>query len=392
MRTEILIFLPSLAPHGAQRTMTWLASELDTEGLNVEVVVSAPRDRASRSLLVDALADVQQTYLGVSRVRSAVLPLARHLRDRQPRAVMSTLEHASIVGVAAILLARTRTPLVIRQPNHLSSIIAAQRGVLRRGISLALIRWAYRRASAIVAVAEDVAVDLERQLKRPGSRSITVIPNAVDRRLAVTKAAESFPFIKLLPNDGAAVIVSIGRLEFQKGVDILIRAFAELHHYIDSRLIIAGEGSLKEELQELASSLGVRKSTTFLGYVKNPYSLLNHADLFVLPSRFEGFPSTLVQALALDRKVIVTDCPGGPQEIVGGGKYGRVVPTEDAPGLAKAMALSLTTASPAPRPSEALDRFEPHQVVTAYREIFDRVTSESRSRPRAHRGAEGIGP
>lgn len=130
-------------------------------------------------------------------------------------------------------------------------------------------------------------------------------------------------------------ILSIGRLHRQKGLDILIKAYAKTQVAQDAKLLIFGTGHLKAKLEELASELGVFEQIIFMGKTENPYAYMKKAKLFVLSSRHEGFPNVLVEAMACGCPVISTDCPTGPSEILQNNLNGILVENEDISGLTK---------------------------------------------------------
>lgn len=112
-------------------------------------------------------------------------------------------------------------------------------------------------------------------------------------------------------------IISVGRLEKQKGFRHLIAAFAHMNHRIPNvKLIILGEGSERKNLEALAKCLGLEENIFFAGSVPNPYQYMKNADLFVSSSCAEGFPNVLVEAMACGLPVIATDCETGPREIL----------------------------------------------------------------------------
>ena len=164
------------------------------------------------------------------------------------------------------------------------------------------------------------------------NRSLHVIPNPVQ----ISK--ESLRQEPETPLPEGKRIVALGRLVEQKGFDLLIQAFTGLHtQYPDWRLVIIGEGPLKNELKQHVRRLNVEPLVSFLGRVKNPFSIFSHSDLFVLSSRYEGFPNALLEAMACGLPVVSFDCPSGPGEIIQDGINGILVPPEDRRALKEAM-------------------------------------------------------
>ena len=133
-------------------------------------------------------------------------------------------------------------------------------------------------------------------------------------------------------------ILSIGRLDYNKGMDVLIKAFAKVNlNFPDLKLVIVGEGKLKNDLIKLSKDSGVESNVVFHGYSKSPFRLIQKAKFFVLPSRTEGFPNVLLEAMALGKAVISTNCPSGPSEIIQNGVNGILIPVDDVKQLTKAM-------------------------------------------------------
>jgi glycosyltransferase involved in cell wall biosynthesis len=109
----------------------------------------------------------------------------------------------------------------------------------------------------------------------------------------------------------------------------------------DVTLVIAGEGPNRIQLEALVGTLGLSESVSMPGFVQDTASLYRHADLFVCSSRFEGFGNVIVEALSYGLRVVSTRCPHGPDEILCGGLFGRLVETDDASGLAEAIVAAL---------------------------------------------------
>jgi glycosyltransferase involved in cell wall biosynthesis len=140
-------------------------------------------------------------------------------------------------------------------------------------------------------------------------------------------------------------VVAAGRLVRQKGFDLLIRAHAALRgRGVAHQLVIVGEGELRPALEALIAELGVQDSVHLPGYVSNPYPLMCHASVFALSSLWEGFGAVIVEAMACGAAVVAFDCPSGPSEILEGGRYGVLVPPDDAEALSEALGRVLSDA------------------------------------------------
>jgi glycosyltransferase involved in cell wall biosynthesis len=139
-----------------------------------------------------------------------------------------------------------------------------------------------------------------------------------------------------LPGDARICrIVTIGRLVHQKGFDILIRAMARTNGAW--QLDIWGEGPERPNLETVISENELQGKIVLRGYTPDPYAVLRDADLFVMSSRHEGLPATLIEALACQCQIVATDCPHGPREILKDGKLGQLIPVEDEGALSDAV-------------------------------------------------------
>jgi len=128
------------------------------------------------------------------------------------------------------------------------------------------------------------------------------------------------------------IILSVGRLVYEKGIHILIKAFKELQRD-DYKLILVGDGIYRKKLEELVISLNLQKRVKFKGWIKNPEKFYRSAQIFVLPSFFEGFGNVLVEAMNFNTPCISTLESGGPSEILGYGKYGLLASKNDVQDL-----------------------------------------------------------
>ncbi len=198
-------------------------------------------------------------------------------------------------------------------------------------------------------------------------RRIEVIPNPVPEPVPGPPPTPPFP--------GRPVVVGLGRLHHEKGFDLLIRAMARIRHaHLDWHLAIFGEGPARNELEALVKDLDLADRVWMPGAVRDPARYLARADIFVLPSRTEGFPNALCEAMAVGLPVIAADCRSGPSEIVRHGTDGLLVPVEDVAALTRALDTLMTDASLrtrlAARAPEILNRYGLEQVMARWETLL----------------------
>lgn len=263
-------------------------------------------------------------FLGVQRT-------ARRLHREAPcDVILATWAYPDVFG-AALVARRLQRPLIAKV--HGSDIHLAARTRLRRR----MITWALRQSAAVVAVSEA----LKEALIRFGveARRIVVIPNGVDReRFHAKDRREARRTLGLAP-DGRRVVF-VGNLEPVKGPDVLLEAMRRLPPEVSLSLV--GDGTLREVLAGMARSAGLEDRVQFAGC--RPHGeiplWLCAADVVCLPSRSEGCPNALLEALACGRPVVAT-AVGAIPGLLSSGECGLVVPPQQPEALAEALATSL---------------------------------------------------
>lgn len=171
-------------------------------------------------------------------------------------------------------------------------------------------------ADKIVTVCESVKEDVFKHYKVKKEKLITIY-NTYDKKEIDTKKKENLDEKEL---KNKKIVITIGRLIYQKGQWYLIRAFKDVLKEIpEARLIILGRGELKDFLQEVIKANGLEGKVYLYGYKNNPYKYLYHSDVFVLPSLYEGMSNTLLEAMECEVPIITTDCEGANKEILDNG-------------------------------------------------------------------------
>ncbi len=249
----------------------------------------------------------------LSAVLTRVWKLRALLKMHRPDVVLSFIAENNVLTILAA--ARLPVRVVVSErahPAHDTNVRPVWR--LLRSV---LYRW----CDDVVAQTSETAQWLERKC----ATTVRVIPNGL--RTLPALAEERQP-----------VIVAVGRLVRQKGFDLLLRAFARVAaEFADWQIVILGEGAERSSLAALRDELQLTARVRFLGEVRDVEAWLARAGLVVQPSRFEGFPNAVLEAMALGAAVISADCPAGPADLIRDGLNGRLVPVEDVPALAQAM-------------------------------------------------------
>jgi len=345
--------------------MVTLANAISARGYVVDMVVAT----ACGPYLKELSPAVRLVDLKAGRVINALLPLARYLREERPEAMLSAMSHANTVALVARKLAGVSTRVVVSERGTISGEYKIAQGLVAK-LVFKLLPFIYRRADGICTVSEGASLDLAKFARIPAHR-INTIYNPFDLNSIEGKALQplAHPWFSV---GQPPVIIAIGRLNEAKDFPVLIRAFSRLRKSRPARLIILGEGELRAALEEQAAECGLSQDEVQMpGFVDNPYAYLARCALFVLSSRREGLPGSLIEAMACGAPVVSTDCPSGPVEILEKGRWGPLVSVGDEQGLAEAMAAMLDTPRGLlPDVRQRAKDFEQERAVEAYLNIL----------------------
>jgi glycosyltransferase involved in cell wall biosynthesis len=348
---------------GVERMVLNLVGGMAACGVNIDLLAI----RAESAHLGALPNGVRLVDLGVRHSALAVPSLVRYLRREGPDAVLAAKDRAIRAAALARRLSGWRGPLVGRLGTNLTASLEG-RSPLARLMRLAPMPLLYRGIDRIVAVSHGVAEDVRRTTKVPAARIAVVRNPVVTPRLAeLAAAACPHPWLE---DGGDPVILGAGRFTRQKDFATLVLAVARLNADRPVRLVILGEGRLRESLQSLAAELGVADRLLLPGFDPNPYAWMARANLFALSSRWEGLGSVLVEAMAVGTAVVSTDCPSGPREVLADGRFGPLVPVGDVVALAAAMGATLDDPLPAAVLREAVSQYTVEAATRAYLSVL----------------------
>lgn len=356
---HIAIFIPSLRGGGAERVMLTLANAFAAQGHKVDLVLV----RAEGPYLPEVSEAVNIIDLGASRVLRSLWPLSRYLQQEKPDAMLSALNHANVIAILARQIARVPTYLTVSERNSL--LIQPRRTIDR--LIRRLMRWLYPRADKIICVSKKIEADIQHIIGVPQSKTVTIY-NPVDLSAIHEQMGANISH-RWFDKQNGPVVLAAGRLTEAKDYPTLLRAFAALREGRDAKLIILGQGKEEAKLKALAGDLNISDAVDFVGFQRNPYAWMARCDLFVLSSALEGFPNVLIQAMACGAKVVSTNCRTGPDEILGDGTWGELVPVGDCTSLNLAMARALDDETP-PDGRERVAELNAPLIVDRYARVI----------------------
>lgn len=315
------IVLPYLKAGGTERQARYIARHLRSSGHRVTLIVAEKKGIFAEKV------DGETCFLDVPFNKTAapllVYRLARTAVDRGIDLLLSRAWNTNMVTAAAGLLTRTPYVLFLSGPTTREGQPVPKLWI--EGFFL-------RRAARILAVSEGAKDNCVQAYGLPRSL-VEVVHNGIEvddiQRLADERSGPIQRF-----DEEALNVVFVGRINHRKGLDIFLRALHQAKEAVPRlRGWVVGAGDI-ETYRQLADDLSVRGRVEFLGEKGNPFPEMKQADIFVLPSRREGFPNVLLEAMALGRPVLAADCETGPGEILDG-TNGRLFPVEDAGALAR---------------------------------------------------------
>jgi glycosyltransferase involved in cell wall biosynthesis len=357
---RVLHLIDSLIQAGAEALVKDMVPRMRAAGVEVSVAVlkelGSPFERELREKNIPFL----PTASGGIYSPAHVLSLKRHIHKFD--VIQTYLFPAQLFAPLAAMLAGTKVPLVLSEQNTHNR---------RKKIWLhPLETWMYNRYAAIACASEGIAASLKAWVPAT-SNKITVIPNGID--VQTFERATPVPRSSVGVHNGNCVLLYVARLEPQKDHANLLRALAQIP---DTDLVLAGDGSLRAQLEAQAETLGITPRVHFLGRRKDVAELLQMADIYIHPAAYEGFGIAAAEALTAGKPVIASNVPGLAQVV---GDAGVLVPPGDPATLAAELRNLISSPDRRLQLSRAAvergRQFSIEKTVAAYIDLYRSVLS-----------------
>ncbi|MDZ8184591.1 MAG: glycosyltransferase family 4 protein [Nostoc sp. ChiSLP02] len=366
---RVTLIIPSLYSGGAERVLSIVSNYWAAKGWQITLLTFFGHQPPfyhldSRINYVPLYIDKDSSNF-IAAIKNnlyRIYKLRLAISASNPEIVISFMSEANVITLLATR--GLNVPVLVSERNNPEIALG------KSSIWAKLRQWTYPFAKRIIVQTQRAFNYFPSSLQT----RIYVIPNPV--LSPPTKLSKSKELSHKLP--GQRLLIAVGRLEKQKGFDLLLQAFANLKDdFPEWQLIILGEGVLRLDLKELSERLGLNDRVDFPGRVKNIYEILQEADIYVMSSRFEGFPNALCEAMASGLPVISTDCPNGPREIIRDGIDGLLVPNEDVSALAVAMKLLMSDQQKRQRlatyASDITERFSIEKIMEMWEVVVKEV-------------------
>ena len=370
-KKRILFFIYQLGSGGAARTLLNILNNMDKTKFTPVLVTLNYNGNYEQYLDPD----IKFIKLKTKRLRSAILPLAKVIREERADIVFSTIPNYNTIAILGNLLSFTGVKNIVREAAYLG-------GTTTSNLKLRIYGLLYKFSSKVIALSNGVKENIIHRYKvKPEKIEVIYNPVDIDRinhNINEGKIAEKHQAIF---NGEGKVLITAGRLVNDKDQQTLIRAFAEVSRRINVKLVILGEGELEMELKSLAEELQVAERVFFVGFQQNPYIYFAKADVFVLSSKREGFGHVLAEALATGTPVVSTSAQPGAQEVLNYGEFGLMCGVGDVQGMAEKIYETLTwnelQLNDAIRKGfERVNTFHAKKIVKQYEEIFNQTIDQ----------------
>ncbi len=362
---KIAFFSYDMRVGGAEKMILTLLPWFINAGYSIDLVLV----KKTGAFLTDIDPRVNLISLKKEHVGQSLFPLLKYFKKSKPDVFISNLTHLNIVTIIAKFFSGTRSKIIITEHSSITTNNLQKGG--KEGILVFLARFLYPLADKTVVVSEGAAQNLIEAIKINPNK-VQSIYNPIDmdriRILSGEKIDEFWLTEKSIP-----VLIAIGRLEQEKNFSFLLNVFQTLIKKRKVRLLILGEGSERQMLEQQMIAFGIENDVKLLGIKTNPYPYISNADILVCTSKYEGFNITLAESLACGTPVISMNCPYGPAEILDNGTYGQLISPGDQDGMVNAIIAAIDHPESLPSKEKLMERakrFSAEKIFSEYQELF----------------------
>ena len=361
-KRHIAFYIGSLRKGGAERVFLNLAQYFLSRGYRVTMVTQYQKEDEYElpSGALRVISDITEEELGgrIGNLWRRYAKLRRIFREIRADLVLSTIGKNNFMAILANAFLPTKVVV---------SVVAEPTEEYPNALMRFLARTLFFFADGIVMQT---------------TAAVRFFPSCLQKKCVILKNSLAPAFVRpRYEGPRSQEIVAVGRLDENKNQGMILRAFAAIKdRFPESRLMIYGDGPMREQLAEQVKTLGLTGRAFLCGTVTDVPGRIGRAYAFVLSSFTEGMPNTLLEAMSLGLACISTDCPcGGPRDLIEDGVNGYLVPVDDAAVLADRLETLLAD----PQKADAIGRnaagrmqeYRPEKVNAQWESYFQKIMS-----------------
>lgn len=346
MKKKIFIIIPKFKIGGAEKVMINIANELTKYDLQIYFITLTKTKKIALNK------KIIQICLNSSKVFFSILKIRNLINKLKPDVCFSTISHTNVALFIASKLAKHRCKIFLRESNNLFQSIRVK-NFLYRFFFFKLVKISYKNS---ILITPSKLLSLSLKKKFGINKKVFYLNNPVTIKNLNFNLKKKFDFI------------NIGSLTEQKDHFTLLKAFRIANLKIKNlKLLIIGEGHLKKKLLNYTLKHNFKKNVKILSYKKNIFKYLKQSRIFILSSKYEGYPNVLLDAAVAELPIISTNCDFGPLEILKKEKYGRLFNVGDYLKLSKLM---LDNSKIKKLPKYEIEKNNLNEISKKYYELF----------------------
>ena len=358
---KVTAFICDLSEGGAQGVFVNVVNYIYSKGIDIDIVVQSIKKPIYKNKLNE---NIKITSLNSSNAKKNILPLKKYLEKNE---ITHALAFGSELAVSLYFLRKLMKQdfkIIGRSLNTLTQEFSYADGFFRKQITARLIRCFFHKIDFAIAQSNNMKDDMVENWGF-NEEKVIVINNALQQAYENEATSDN-------KNDKDNYIMYAGRLEKQKGIEMLLQAFSMLDDKIVNLKII-GSGSLKDNLMRQCNELGIEDRVTFIGHTTDIIKYYKKARIVAMTSYYEGFPNVLVEAIACGTPVVSFDLPSGPKEIIIEGVNGHLVPYLNVERFSKALSMALGESWDEKKVKKTSFRYMRKEIMPKYIKVIEGI-------------------
>lgn len=312
MKTKVLFILPTLTAGGAERVISFVAQNIDTNTFESTLLVTGYKKDAAYTIK-----DINIKFLEKSRVFTAVPSIFLFLLKHKPNFVLSSIGHLNtVMGLLAPFFYKMK--FIIREASVVSKMSEIHNQTQNKSIYSTLALKAYKQIDVVVCQSKDMANDFIDIYNIPENK-ITIINNPITQAIPLKNNTTN--------NNGIVKFITVGRLSKEKGQLRILKLLSQLK--FDFHYTLIGDGPFKDKINQTIEKYNLKSKITQIAFTDNVSKYIAESDLFLQGSYVEGFPNTALESCFVGTPVLAFNVPGGTKEILEHQVNGYLVENEE---------------------------------------------------------------